>query len=578
MLGNAQSKTVGVLVVAVAGLTVLGLLFAGQGIGVGAIAGTQNVVSEGGGAATQSMPPQADAGANRTATERTSLTLSAENSSMPDGEGLSYSWTQTGGPAVTLADDETASPTFTTPGVETATAITFEVTVTNSDGATDTDSVTIIVQPLVSESESTNITSQDRIVMGAESVQLSVSAAVAPDDEELSYSWTQTGGPGVNMTDADTSSPSFSAPSIRNSTTLTFEVSVADGTATDTVNITVYPGNEPPEADITGLQVVSGTHSTTLGAGLSTDPEGDSLSYEWNQTAGPDAETGTTSAAALTLTAPNVGESTNLTFEVTVSDGEGGTDTEAVNVTVTPYSSDDPSSSSESSSNDPPTAVTGADRSVTAGTTVSLTGSESWDPNGDDMSYTWDQTAGADVTLEHNSPASFTAPDVDEVTTLTFELTVSDRYGATDTDTVDITVEPAEETDETTFYQVDFVEGSPLASLGPADSDNFYSDQQRLVQYIWGSDEDEVTGQGQSSTLNESTDQCIESEDITVSGDVASVTFTIADSCSMEVSLVSYTMPNSEFRRTTASQQEFYDSTTVSLGSGTHTITVDLPA
>ena len=160
MLGNAQSKTVGVLVVAVAGLTVLGLFFAGQGIGVGAIAGTQNVVSEGGGAATQSMPPQADAGANRTATERTSLTLSAENSSMPDGEGLSYSWTQTGGPAVTLADDETASPTFTTPGVETATAITFEVTVTNSDGATDTDSVTIIVQPLVSESESTNITSQ----------------------------------------------------------------------------------------------------------------------------------------------------------------------------------------------------------------------------------------------------------------------------------------------------------------------------------------------------------------------------------------------------------------------------------
>jgi hypothetical protein len=37
-------------------------------------------------------------------------------------------------------------------------------------------------------------------------------------------------------------------------------------------------------------------------------------------------------------------------------------------------------------------------------------------------------------------------------------------------------------------------------------------------------------------------------------------------------------MPNAEFDRSTASQQELHDSTTVTLSAGTHTITVDLPA
>ena len=592
MLGNAQPKTLGVLAVALAGITVAGLLFSAGGGGIGAITGTENVLS--GGAATQATPPAADAGENRTATERTSVSLSAEDSSAPDGEELSYAWTQTGGPSVTLSAADTATPTFTAPGVEGATALTFEVTVTDSEGETDTDRITVIVQPLVDESSS--ITSQDRIVMGEESVQLSVSDAVAPEENDLSYSWTQTAGPSVNLTGANTAAPSFTTPEPDNATTLTFEVDVANGAATDTVNITVYPDNEPPEAEVIGLDLVGEDDSTTLGAGASTDPDGDSLDYEWNQTAGPEAETGTTSAAALTLTAPNVGEYTNLTFELTVTDEHGAVDTESVNVTVVPTSSGSSSAGSANNStaanstttdtpdddagtsNSAPEAVTGDDRTVTAGTTVSLSGSESSDPDGDSLTTSWTQTAGPDVTLEYNSPASFTAPEVEEETTMTFQLTVSDGEGGTDTSTVDITVEPSQDTDGPTYYQVDFVEGEPLTSLGPEDSDNFYNDQERLVQYLWGSSADAVTGHGYATTLNENTDDCIESEGMTVSDGMASVTFTIADGCTMEVSLVSYTLPNAEFDRSTASEQELHDSTTVTLNGGTHTITVDLPA
>jgi hypothetical protein len=584
-----------VLAVVLAGITVAGLLFSAGGAGLGAVAGTQNVLSGGGDAATQATPPAADAGENRTATERTSLSLSAEGSSAEaNSETLSYSWTQTGGPSVTLSDADTPTPTFTAPGVESATALTFEVNVTGSEGATDTDRVTVIVQPLVDES--TEITSQDRIVMGDDSVQLSVSDAVAPEENDLSYSWTQTAGPAVNLTDANTAEPSFTTPEFDNATTLTFEVDVANGAATDTVNITVYPDNEPPTAEVVGRQIVGEDGSTTLDGGASTDPDSDSLNYEWNQTAGPEAETGSTSEPALTVTALNIGEYTNITFELTVTDEHGAVDTETVNVTVVPTSSGsssagsannsttanststDTSDDDDGTSNSAPEAITGDERTVTAGTTVSLSGSESYDPDGDSLTTSWTQTDGPDVTLEYNSPASFTAPEVEEETTMTFQLTVSDGEGGTDISTVDITVEPSQESDGPTYYQVDFVEGEPLSSLGPEDSDNFYNDEERLVQYLWGSSEEDVTGQGYATTLNESTDACIESEEMTVSDGMASVTFTIADGCTTEVSLVSYTMPNAEFDRSTASQQELHDSTTVTLSAGTHTITVDLPA
>lgn len=128
-----------------------------------------------------------------------------------------------------------------------------------------------------------------------------------------------------------------------------------------------------------------------------------------------------------------------------------------------------------------------------------------------------------------------------------------------------------------TYYQVDFVEGEPIAELGPADSDNFYGDQERLIQFLHGSSEDPVTRRGHPSSLAETTDQCVDDQEIVVEDGTASVTFTVADGCTLDLSLVSYTKPDAEWSRATADQQELVDSDSGTFGPGTHTLTVDLP-
>jgi hypothetical protein len=94
----------------------------------------------------------------------------------------------------------------------------------------------------------------------------------------------------------------------------------------------------------------------------------------------------------------------------------------------------------------------GDDQTVDEGTTVGLDASGS---AGDGPSYSWTQTAGPSVTLSDASAAqpTFTAPDVDGETTLTFEVEVSDG-SATDTDTVNVTVQDTDATTGEVVYTV----------------------------------------------------------------------------------------------------------------------------
>lgn len=96
---------------------------------------------------TTNSPPNADAGNDQTVDEGTEVTLDASGSSDPDGDTLSYAWTQTGGPSVSLSDASSATPTFTAPDVSEETTLTFQVEVSDGNGGTDTDTVNVVVQP-----------------------------------------------------------------------------------------------------------------------------------------------------------------------------------------------------------------------------------------------------------------------------------------------------------------------------------------------------------------------------------------------------------------------------------------------
>jgi hypothetical protein len=91
-------------------------------------------------------PPVANAGPDQTVVDGTVVTLDGMASLDPDSDPLTFAWTQTSGPTVTLAGTSTATPSFTAPVVSVATALVFQLTV--SDGQESaTDSVTVSVIP-----------------------------------------------------------------------------------------------------------------------------------------------------------------------------------------------------------------------------------------------------------------------------------------------------------------------------------------------------------------------------------------------------------------------------------------------
>ncbi len=90
-------------------------------------------------------PPAADAGPDQTVSVGALVTLNGSGSSDPDGNlPLSYTWTQTGGPTVTLSGATTATPSFTptTTGV-----YTFTLVVTDSLGLASAPDSTVITVP-----------------------------------------------------------------------------------------------------------------------------------------------------------------------------------------------------------------------------------------------------------------------------------------------------------------------------------------------------------------------------------------------------------------------------------------------
>lgn len=95
--------------------------------------------------------------------------------------------------------------------------------------------------------------------------------------------------------------------------------------------------------------------------------------------------------------------------------------------------------------NQPPEAEAGPNQIVFEGQTVFLNAGGSSDPDGGRLTYLWSQInpgAGPVVVLSSSTSRNptFVAPRVDEDTVLTFEVQVTDPAGASDTDTVTVTV------------------------------------------------------------------------------------------------------------------------------------------
>jgi hypothetical protein len=165
-----------------------------------------------------------------------------------------------------------------------------------------------------------------------------------------------------------------------------------------------------------------------------------------------------------------------LTFELTVTDNDEGTDTDTVDIVV-------------QNANQPPTAsLTANPTEIDEGETSALDASGSSDPDEDELTYTFAITSGPGSIEQDGSPtATYNAPSDVEGTedTVTVEVTVDDGNGGTDTATVQITVKDVPP--ETTIESAIDGDGNPVSDGGTTDST-------RITFRFSGSDDDGVVG------------------------------------------------------------------------------------
>jgi hypothetical protein len=382
-------------------------------------------------------PPVADAGPNQTVLENSKVALNGSNSSDPEGENLSYQWRQVAGPSVTLSHTQVAKPTFTAPDVGPGGAsLTFRLTVTDNEGLKDTDTTVVNVtgdnDPPLADAGPDQTVNEEDIVM------LNGSNSTDPEKDRLFYRWKQVAGSSVTLSDPAADQPKFNAPNVAPSgAALMFELTVSDSLGlkdTDDITVNVMGDNDPPTANAGTDQTVDEDYSdvVVLDGSTSSDPDDGIESYRWKQVAGPAVTLSDPEDDRPNFTTPNVTPvGISLTFELTVKDlgGLQSADTTIVNVT---------------GDNDPPAANAGVDQTVLEKESVTLDGSNSFDPDDGIASYQWKQVAGQSVTFSDptDDQPTFEAPSFDDSgdQPLIFELTVTDNGGLQSSDSTTVSV------------------------------------------------------------------------------------------------------------------------------------------
>jgi len=184
----------------------------------------------------------------------------------------------------------------------------------------------------------------DQSVSAAALVQLSGAASADADGSIASYTWMQTGGPTVVLSNASVVAPTFQAPALAFASTVTFSLSVVDnrGAAspvTDFVAVMVQAApNQAPIANAGPDQTVASGAIVQLSGAASTDVDGSIAAYAWTQASGPAVTLSNAAIVAPTFPAPIVLSATTLTFSLGVTDNLGAASaaTDSISIIVQP--------------------------------------------------------------------------------------------------------------------------------------------------------------------------------------------------------------------------------------------------
>ncbi len=324
------------------------------------------------------QPPIANAGSNQTVNFNATVQLDGSGSSASSGNPLTYTWTQTAGPTVTLSSSTTVKPTFTAPA--SVSTLTFQLVV--NDGLTNSSpaTVTITVNSTPDLALSATATASSQNTSTGQTANKAIDGVIDGYPGDYTKEWVTLGGGAGSWLKLTWTSPQTIS------------------------RVVLY--DRPNLND----QITGGTLQFSDGSNVSVGAlNNDGSAVTFNFTAK------TVTSVQLTITSVSASTQNVGLAEIQVYGSTGGT-------------------------SQPPVANAGSAQTVSVSSTVLLDGSGSSDPNNSSLTYKWTQTAGPTVTLSSSTAVqpSFTAPT--SPTTLTFQLVVNNGLTNSSPATVTITV------------------------------------------------------------------------------------------------------------------------------------------
>ncbi|MDF1589871.1 MAG: PKD domain-containing protein [Desulfobacterales bacterium] len=374
--------------------------------------GNSTVTSYSSGAVTvDKTPPSAEAGDDQDVDEGAVILLDGSASYDPGNGTVSYRWEQTGGPAVSLPDPESAQVAFTAPDAGSGgEVLTFTLTVVDAVGLESTDMVTVMVHnvaPVVDVGP--DLTVDEGASVGF-SAGFSDSGGLDTHSAQIDWGDGTVSAGSVVETDGSGTVQADHIYSNDGVYTVTLTITDDDGAAgSNTFTVTV---NNVAPAAVAGVDQYAGEGADISFSGSFTDPGDDAHTILWNF--GDGANVIDTLYPAHTYKDNGV-----YTVTLTVIDDDDGVGSDTLTVTV---------------NNVAPMANAGPDQTAAEGAEVAFGGSFS-DPGTDSHTILWrfgdGATAGGSLTPTH----TYADNGIYTVT-----LTVTDDDGGVGSSTLTVTV------------------------------------------------------------------------------------------------------------------------------------------
>lgn len=317
--------------------------------------------------------PLANAGPDQTAYVAQLVPLNGGASSDPDGQTLSYAWSfvsRPAGSAASLSGTTSVQPTFT-PDREGDYVVQLIVSDGSLSSAPDTVQISTLNTPPVANAGA------DQGGVAGQTFTLDGSASSDVDGDPLTYAWSIVSRPtGSTAAIVDPAQVlAMFTPDLPGQYVI--ELVVDDGAISsppDALVISTTSVNRAPVANAGPDQTVRVGEAALLDGSISSDVDGDPLTFSWSLNSRPPASSAAlqdvaTANPSLLIDRPGV-----YVAQLIVNDGAADSDPDTVSI---------------STANSAPVASVGGDQTVLAGATVQLDGSASSDADGDALSFSW---------------------------------------------------------------------------------------------------------------------------------------------------------------------------------------------